>query len=219
MIPEGNPKEEGCRGKGCPLHGEGNGGSAFLWVLISDIKQSSSVACGPGHLDFSHSNIRCDAPGHLDFSRSDSRDGGPGQVIISKLCRHSHGEPRNRKPVDFEPPPPPRGWTRQGRPKGCLPRWCALPSPRRPDLTPAAVWRGIRQSMRRPTVYRDTTLSKYVYRHYVHERFRRSATTGPARPRRPCTLQADLPPLGAHEVSRGIRRSRRDAPRFIGTQL
>ena len=173
MIPEGNPKDDGCRGKGCPLHGESNGGSAFLWVLISDIKQSSSVACGPGHLDFSHSNIRCDAPahldfshsnircdapGHLDFSRSDSRGGGPGQVIISKLCRHSHGEPRNRKPVDFEPPPPPRGWTRQGRPKGCLPRWCALPSPRRPDLTPAAVWRGIRhKSMRRPTVYRDTT--------------------------------------------------------------
>ena len=82
------------------------------------------------------------------------------------------------RPCDFEPPPPPRGWTRQGRPKGCLPRWCALPSPRRPDLTPAAVWRGIRQSMRRPTVYRDTTLSKYVYRHYVHERFRNHIVEG-----------------------------------------
>ena len=157
MIPEGNPKEDGCRGKGCPLHGEGNGGSAFLWVLISDIKQSSSVACGPGHLDFSRSVSRGDDPEHLDFSHSDTRGGGPGQVIISKLCRHSHGEPRKRKPVLAISSLRRRhadGLAKGDRKDACpprpdlTPRWCALPSPRRPDLTPAAVWRGIRHTSR-----------------------------------------------------------------------
>ena len=99
MIPEGNPKDDGCRGKGCPLHGESNGGSAFLWVLISDIKQSSSVACGPGHLDFSHSNIRCDAPGHLDFSRGrgdrkDDRTRWPAPPVGPRE------NPRPARPVD-----------------------------------------------------------------------------------------------------------------------
>ena len=96
-----DPRRESKRGRvprqRMPLHGEGNGGSAFLWVLISEIKQSSSVACAPGHLDFSRSDTRGGDPEHLDFSHSDGRGGGPGQVIIAKLCRHSHGEPRKRK--------------------------------------------------------------------------------------------------------------------------
>ena len=144
------------------------------------------MACGPGHLGFSHSNIRCDAPGHLDFSRSDTRGGnpehldfshsetrgdGPGQVIISKLCRHSHVEPRNRKPVLAISSLRRRhadGLAKGDRKDACpprpdlTPRWCALPFPPSPG-SDAAVWRGIRrESMRRPTVYRDTTLSKYI---------------------------------------------------------
>ena len=256
MIPEGNPKDEGCRGKGCPLHGEGNGGSAFLWVLISDIKQSSSVACGPGHLGFSHSNIRCDAPGHLDFSRSDTRGGnpehldfshsetrgdGPGQVIISKLCRHSHVEPRNRKPVLAISSLRRRhadGLAKGDRKDACpprpdlTPRWCALPSPRRPDLTPAAVWRGIRPTSRRDSP-RFTATQLCVSISTLCPRIcTRNSNLSCRRTQRPwraqdCVRTEWWEAVYAHTINNNkdhtdlhenIMRSRRDAPRFTATR-
>ena len=67
---------------------------------------------------------------------------------------------------DFEPPPPPRGWTRQGRPKGCLPssagsdtQMVRAPLPPSPGSDHQMV---SEKSTRRPTVYRDAALSKYI---------------------------------------------------------